>query len=61
MTGENTDQIFEPLKERMGFEEIVRIDYGSILDHDFINENLLDSCSVAIGLGMRANEINKKK
>lgn len=61
VTGESTDQIFEPLKVRMESEEIVRIDYRSILDHDFTNGNLLDSCSVAIGLGMRANEINKKK
>ena len=51
VTGESTDQIFEPLKERMGSEEIVRIDYRSILDPDFTNEELLDSCSVAIGLG----------
>ena len=61
VTGESTDEIFEPLKERMGSEEIVRIDYRSILDPDFTNENLLDSCSVAIGLAMRANEINKRK
>ena len=61
VTGESTDQIFEPLKERMGSEEIVRIDYHSILDPDFTNEELLDSCSVAIGLAMRANEINKRK
>ena len=61
MTGESTDEIFEPLKERMGSEEIVRIDYRSILDPDFTNEELLDSCSVAIGLAMRANEIKKKK
>ena len=60
VTGESTDQIFEPLKERMGSEEIVRIDYRSILNHDFTNENLLDSCSVAIGLAMRANEIKKR-
>ena len=61
VTGESTDEIFEPLKERMGSEEIVRIDYRSILDPDFTNEELLDSCSVAIGLAMRANEIKKKK
>ena len=61
VTGESTDQLFEPLKERMGTEEIVRIDYRSILDHDFANQELLDSCSVAMGLAMRANEINKKK
>ena len=61
VTGEGTDEIFEPLKERMGSEEIVRIDYRSILDSDFVNEELLDSCSVAIGLAMRANEIKKKK
>ena len=61
VTGESTDEIFEPLKERMGSEEIVRIDYHSILDPDFTNEELLDSCSVAIGLAMRANEIKKKK
>ena len=61
VTGESTDQILEPLKERMGSEGIVRIDYRSILNHDFTNENLLDSCSVAIGLAMRANEINKRK
>ena len=61
VTGESTDQIFEPLKERMGSEEIVRIDYRSILDPDFTNEELLDSCSVAIGLAMRANEIKNKK
>ena len=45
----------------MGSEEIVRIDYRSILDPDFSNEELLDSCSVAIGLAMRANEIIKRK
>lgn len=61
VTGESTDEIFEPLKERMGSEEIVRIDYRSILGPDFTNEELLDSCSVAIGLAMRANEINKRK
>ena len=41
VTGESTDEIFEPLKERMGSEEIVRIDYRSILDHDFTNEESL--------------------
>ena len=41
VTGESTDQIFEPLKERMGSEEIVRIDYRSILDPDFTNEESL--------------------
>ena len=61
VTGESTDEIFEPLKERMGSEEIVRIDYRSILNPDFTNEELLDSCSVAIGLAMRANEIKNKK
>ncbi|WP_428909280.1 type IV pilus biogenesis protein PilM [Niallia sp. Krafla_26] len=60
VTGEKTDGIFQPLKERLGTEEIVRIDYRSILNHDFTNEDLLDSCSVAIGLAMRANDIQKK-
>lgn len=61
VTGESTDQVFEPLKDRLGTEEIVRIDYRSILDSDFKNRDLLDSCGVAIGLAMRAKEKNMKK
>ena len=34
VTGESTNQVFEPLKDRLGTEEIVRIDYRSILDPD---------------------------
>ena len=60
VTGENADQIFEPLRGRLD-SVIVRIDYGSILANHFINEDLLDSCSVAIGLAIRANEKSKKK
>ena len=60
VTGENADQIFEPLKNRID-SVIVRIDYRSILANTFSNEDLLDSCSVAIGLAMRANEKSKKK
>ena len=60
VTGENANQIFEPLKGRLD-SVIVRIDYGSILANHFINEDLLDSCSVAIGLAIRANEKSKKK
>ena len=61
VTGECTDGIFEPLKEEVRGRKMVRIDYRSILNPDFTNESLLDSCSVAIGLAMRANEINKRK
>ena len=61
VTGESTDQIFEPLKERMGRKK----SFGLIIIPSSIltlqMKNLLDSCSVAIGLAMRANEINNKK
>ena len=55
ITGENADQIFEPLKERTE-AVIARIDYRSILAHNFASEERLDSCSVAIGLAIRAND-----
>jgi type IV pilus assembly protein PilM len=61
VTGECADQVYEPLIGRLEVEEIVRIDFRSILAPDFANSDLLDSCSVAIGLALRANETTKKK
>ncbi|WP_102274400.1 type IV pilus biogenesis protein PilM [Cytobacillus massiliigabonensis] len=61
VTGEKANEIFEPLKERMETEGIVRIDYSSILANNFMKHDLLDASSVAIGLAIRANEKNKKR
>lgn len=60
VTGENANRIVDPLSERMESVKVVRIDFHSILAPDFMDNDLLDSCSTAIGLAMRANEkINK--
>lgn len=55
VTGDNASQIFEPLKQRMETERLVRIDFSSILANNFTDQRLLDSCSVAIGLAIRGN------
>lgn len=56
VTGNNANQVFGPLKRRMETERLMRIDYSSILAHNFTDKDLLDSCSVAIGLAIRANQ-----
>ncbi|WP_077214134.1 type IV pilus biogenesis protein PilM [Bacillus dakarensis] len=61
VTGEFADRIYKPLKARFDAEEVVRIDYSSILAENFGDHDQLDSCSVAIGLAMRAHEKSKKK
>lgn len=61
VTGEFADRIYHPLKARFDIEEVVCIDYSSILAANFTDHEVLDSCSVAIGLAMRANEKIKKK
>ncbi|WP_313801067.1 hypothetical protein [Cytobacillus sp.] len=61
VTGEKTNEIFEQLKERLETEAIVKIDYRSILANNFMGNDLLDACSVAIGLAIRANEKSKKR
>ncbi|OLO40530.1 hypothetical protein BTR23_05940 [Alkalihalophilus pseudofirmus] len=60
VTGENTKLIFSRLVERLP-NEVVQIDYSSIVDFGFMQHDLLDSCSVAIGLAMRGNEKGEKK
>jgi type IV pilus assembly protein PilM len=61
VTGENANKVFGPLRDRIGKPNVVRIDYSSILDPGFKDNELLDSCSAAIGLAMRTNEKYKKK
>ncbi|GLB58378.1 type IV pilus biogenesis protein PilM [Cytobacillus sp. NCCP-133] len=56
VTGKKTNQVLKPLKERLGSELVVRIDYSSILADSFKSESLLDACSVAIGLALRAKD-----
>ncbi|NEX78358.1 hypothetical protein G4Z05_05545 [Bacillus thermocopriae] len=56
VTGEKTDQIFEPLKNRIHSQRVERIDYRSISSHNVKDLSLLDTCSVAIGLAIRGNE-----
>lgn len=56
VTGEKTDQIFEPLKSKIVTQRIERIDYRSISSHNVEDLSLLDTCSVAIGLAIRGNE-----
>ncbi|WP_216828811.1 type IV pilus biogenesis protein PilM [Alkalihalobacterium elongatum] len=60
VTGENTAKVFNRLQERLP-SEVTKIDYNSILDFGFMQHDLLDSCSVAIGLAMRGNEKKDKK
>ncbi|MCT8137496.1 hypothetical protein H1D32_06915 [Anaerobacillus sp. CMMVII] len=59
ITGEGTERVFSELKERMN-TEVCRIDYSAIIPPDFNQLELLDTCSVAIGLAMRANEKNER-
>lgn len=56
VTGEKSDQIFEPLKNRIHSQRVERIDYRSISSHNVKDLSLLDTCSVAIGLAIRGNE-----
>jgi type IV pilus assembly protein PilM len=60
VTGEYANRVIDPLQERMESVKVVRIDFHSILAPDFMDNDLLDSCSTAIGLAMRANEKIKK-
>lgn len=60
VTGEKTQHIFSRLVERLP-NEVVQIDYSSIVDIGFMQHDLLDRCSVAIGLAMRGNEKREKK
>ncbi|WP_209121983.1 type IV pilus biogenesis protein PilM [Alkalihalobacillus sp. BA299] len=60
VTGESTSLIFPMFVERLP-NEIVQIDYSSIIDGGFMQHHLLNSCSVAIGLAMRGKEKKKKK
>ncbi|MCL7748098.1 type IV pilus biogenesis protein PilM [Halalkalibacter alkaliphilus] len=61
ITGEHASKVFNSLKERLPME-VTRIDYSSIILNDDFNDDLLDTCSVAIGLALRTNEKpNKKK
>ncbi|ARK31602.1 type IV pilus biogenesis protein PilM [Halalkalibacter krulwichiae] len=54
VTGESASLLIDPLSERMRME-ISTIDYSSIVTAEQ-NQQLLDSCSVAIGLALRAND-----
>lgn len=60
VTGECTDRVFEPLTERIT-TQICRIDYSSVISPRFMQWQLLDTCSVAIGIAMRGNEKVVKK
>jgi len=60
LTGESAYKLAGLLSERME-TEISRIDYSSILAHDGMNQQLLDTCSVAIGLALRTNDKPSKR
>ncbi|MFN7251637.1 MAG: type IV pilus biogenesis protein PilM [Anaerobacillus sp.] len=60
VTGENANRAFTALLERMN-SEVCRIDYSSVVAPGFMQHQLLDMCSVAIGLAMRENEKIDKK
>lgn len=55
LTGETASKLAGPLADRLE-TEISRIDYSSILAHDGMKQQLLDTCSVAIGLALRTND-----
>ncbi|WP_100405003.1 pilus assembly protein PilM [Bacillus solitudinis] len=60
VTGEYTDLIFNSFSDQMA-TEVCRIDFEPILDPSFIQRNLLDTCSVALGLAMRGREKANKR
>lgn len=60
LTGESAYKLAGLLSERLE-TNISIIDYSSILAHDGMNQQLLDTCSVAIGLALRTNDKPDKR
>ncbi|WP_133058631.1 type IV pilus biogenesis protein PilM [Halalkalibacter urbisdiaboli] len=60
VTGEYTSRIFDLFSSQMP-THVCRIDYEAVLNQGFAQEQLLDTCSVAIGLAMRGHEKAKKR
>ncbi|GAE34948.1 type IV pilus biogenesis protein PilM [Halalkalibacter akibai] len=55
LTGDYASKIASSLSSRLQMD-ISSIDYSSILSHDNMTQQQLDSCSVAIGLALRTND-----